>query len=363
MNTQEAIARWQSDAPQFEARGVHFPDVRSYLTPEMKRNYQIAMDAQPALTTTVNSGIPALFTTLVDPQVFEILFAPTRAAEILGEMKRGSWTDQTQLFPTVEHSGEVASYNDFSESGGNQVNANWPARQQYLFQTMKILGDLEIDRAGAGHLNWVAETDKATANTMNRALNTLFFFGVSGMQNYGLLNDPNLNAALTPSTKAAGGTKWINSSGQIIATANEIFGDVQSLFISLSTASGGLIDARTPMVLSMSPQSELAMTTTNSFAVNVYDLLKKNFPNIRFESAVQYGVSSTANPQGVTAGNLLQMIAENVEGQKTGYCAYSEKMRAHPIVRMTSSYRQKNTGGSWGAVIRQPFAVSSMVGV
>ncbi|TIS53181.1 MAG: DUF2184 domain-containing protein, partial [Mesorhizobium sp.] len=42
------------------------------------------------------------------------------------------------------------------------------------------------------------------------------------------------------------------------------------------------------MTLAMSPESQLAMTATNSFNVNVEDLLKKNFPNLRVVSAVQY---------------------------------------------------------------------------
>jgi len=89
--------------------------------------------------------------------------------------------------------------------------------------------------------------------------------------------------------------------------------------------------------------------------VNVYDLLKKNFPNIRFETATQYANSTT--------GNLMQMIAETIEGQKTGYCSFTEKMRAHAIVRDTSSFKQKKSQGTWGAVVLQPYAVASMLGI
>jgi hypothetical protein len=38
-------------------------------------------------------------------------------------------------------------------------------------------------------------------------------------------------------------------------------------------------------------------------------------------------------------------------------------MMAQPIVRQLSSFRQKVLGGTWGAILRQPFAVSSMLGV
>jgi hypothetical protein len=113
----------------------------------------------------------------------------------------------------------------------------------------------------------------------------------------------------------------------------------------------------------MSPTVEVALTTTNSFNVNVFDLLKKNFPNIRFETAVQYGVITATNPQGIAGGNLVQMIAEEIEGQDTGYCSFNEKMRAHPIVRAMSSFKQKVTAGTWGAIIRMPVAIASLLGV
>jgi hypothetical protein len=41
------------------------------------------------------------------------------------------------------------------------------------------------------------------------------------------LNDPNLGPSLTPAPKAAGGVQWIKN-GAIVATANEIYADIQA---------------------------------------------------------------------------------------------------------------------------------------
>ena len=365
---QKGIAAWRAHKPIHKARGADLPDVISYLPPEFKRNIDLAMDAlpqvtsQPPLATTANSAVPAFLTTLIDPQVFKILFAPNKAAIIFGENRKGTWLDETAMFPTVEHTGEVSSYGDFAENGRTGVNTNWPQRQAYLFQTIKEYGDRELERAGLARINWVSEIDQAAATILNKFSNLTYFFGVAGLQNYGLLNDPALTASLTPAAKAAGGTKWIVGT-TINATANEVFLDIQQLFFQLVAQTQGLVEADTKLVLAMSPQSEVALTATNSFNVNVFDLLKKNFPNIRFETAVQYGITSTSNPQGQASGNLVQLFAEEVEGQATGYCAFNEKMHAQPIVRQLSSYRQKLVAGSWGSVIRQPFAIASMLGV
>jgi hypothetical protein len=150
------------------------------------------------------------------------------------------------------------------------------------------------------------------------------------------------------------------TSGVVTASPNEVYADIQSLFYQLVLQTDGLIelDQESKLVLAMSPTSQVALTAVNSFNVDVFDILKKNFPNMRFETAVQYG--SALNGQG---GNLVQMWAEDVEGQNTGYCAFTEKLRSHQLIRLLSAWAQKMSQGTWGAIIRQPFAVAQMLGV
>lgn len=365
MDIREAIATFRSDRSHLEERGVAWQpgtEPVGYASPAFRRDYRLAMDALPTLTTDPNAGVPAMLTTFIDPEVYAVLFAPNKAAIILGEVRKGTWADQTTLFPVAEATGEVSTYGDFSENGRAGVNTNWPARQSYLFQIMKEYGELEMERAGLARINWASEIDKAAALNLNKFNNLVYFFGLAGLQNYGLLNDPNLSAAITPGTKNAGGTAWVVA-GLINATANEIYADIEALFLRLVSQTGGLVDREAKMVLAMSPQSDGALTATNSFNVNVADLLKKNFPNMRVETAVQYGASSSTNTQGNAAGNLVQLIVEEVEGQRTGFCAFNEKMRAHPIIRAASSFKQKMTAGSWGTVLRFPAGIAQMVGV
>jgi len=363
MNIQEALRSFASDLPMLNARGIYPGDgAKMYLADEIRHDYSLAMDAVPALTTVANSGIPAFLTTIIDPEIYKVLFAPNKAAEILGERRKGSWVDETAMFPTVEHTGEVSTYGDYNENGRTGANTNFPQRQSYHFQTMEEYGDREIERAGLAKLNWVSEIEGAATDVVAKFMNLTYFYGVGGLQNYGLLNDPNLSAAITPTLKAWGGTAWI-SGGEIKATANEIFNDIQKLFVQLVSQNGNLVDKDSKLVLAMSADSSTALTTTNTFNVNVEDLLKKNFKNLRIVTAVQYGGKSATNPQGAPAGNTVQLWAENVEGQQTGYCAFTEKFRAFPVVRKTSSYEKKVMAGSWGAIIRFPAGCAQMVGV
>jgi len=308
-----------------------------------------ACDAQPALVTSSNSGIPAFLSTYIDPKLIEILVAPMKAAEIVGdEVKKGDWTTETAMFPVVESTGVTSAYGDYSESGNAGVNTNFPQRQSFSYQVMTQWGERELERAGLARIDWANRTNIASVLTLNKYQNKTYFFGVAGLRNYGLLNDPSLSAAITPVTKAAGGTSWAN------ATALEVVADIQKLYKQLQTQANGLVELDTRMTLAMSPLSEVALTKTTEFNVNVSDILKKNFPNLTVKTAPEYTTAS---------GELVQLLADEIEGQRTASCGFTEKLRAHPIIVQASSFKQKKSQGTWGTVIYRPFLIAQMLGV
>jgi hypothetical protein len=179
--------------------------------------------------------------------------------------------------------------------------------------------------------------------------------------NYGILNDPSLTAAIAPAPKAAGGTAWMNGV-YINATANEIFNDAQSMVIQAINQSNGQLNTKSDFIMAMSPAREGAMTAVNTFNVAVADLLIKAFPGLKVKTAVQYGALTASNPQGNAVGEVVQLYAPKAEGQNTGFCAFNTKLRAGTIIREMSSFKQKFSQGSAGFVLRQPYAVVTMVG-
>ena len=362
-NFAEAAAAFEADRAQWEGRGATYAGAQAYAYDAARIDYRAAaMDAQPGLQTDPNSGIPWGLVNIVDPTTYEILFAPTNAAKIAGEERRGDWTSPTMMFPTVEHTGEVTSYSDDATGGVSGANADWPVWQSYLYQTVKKLGDRQIAMAAAARVDWVGQVDRSAANNLNRFANWSYFYGVAGLQNYGIFNDPNLPASITPSAKAYGGTTWY-SGGVVKATPNEMFNDFQALYAQLVSQSNSLVDTDTPLVLGISPASNAALIIPNVYGLTALKMITEQFKKLRIEQAPQYGVASSANSQGNPAGNFMQLIAEEVEGQRTMFCAYNERARAFPIVRELSSWKQKIMGGTWGTVIRQPAFVASMIGV
>lgn len=350
----------------YEKAGIAFDDsFNARLLPTGKTNRSIlgmdsagqliGMDAAYPLVTAANSGIPAMLSTYIDPKLIEVLIAPMKAAEAAGsERKLGDWTLRTAMFPMVESTGEATSYGDYNNSGSAGVNAQFPQRQSYHYQVVTQWGERELAEMGLAKIDLAARKNMASVLTLNKYQNKTYLYGVAGLQNYGMLNDPALPADETPVTKAAGGTAWVLPGGAFNATALEVLADVAKLFYVLQARNKGLVDRNSPMTLIMSPESEVALTITNEFNVNVADLLQKNYPGIKIVTVPEYATQ---------AGQKVQLVVDEVEGQKTWEPAFTEKMRAHPIVVEMSAYKQKKSAGTWGTVIYRPTFVQGMIGV
>ena len=300
----------------------------------------MAMDVQSELVTVSNSGIPWFMLNWQDPKIIAILVAPMMAAVIAGERLVGNWAMASAMFRTAEAVGETSSYGDYSESGSTNVNVNFPTRQNYLFQSFMQYGELELERWGLGQVDWAAQQQVANVLALKKALNFLYFYGVSPLENYGLLNDPTLPPALTAVYS------WLQSAS---ATANTIYQDVVRMFIQLQIQAQGTVRMDDKMVLAMSPQQVVALKQVTLYNTNsVEELLKQNFPNLRLETAPEYG------PPYNTSGQLIQLIVEEVEGQRSVECAFSSKLRAHNMIVAPSSWRQKRSSGGWGTVWYRP---------
>ena len=325
--------------------GIHLPQGVDIMT----KDSLMALDAQPTAITTSSGGIPTFLTTGIDNKVIDVLLSPMKAVEVAGgEVKKGDWTTSSWAFPLFENTGEVSSYGDYSNNGNIKGNLNFVHRQPYHYQVVTKWGQLEMERAGLAKVDWASKLNINSVMQLNRYQNKTYFNGVAGLQNYGLLNDPALSVAIAPTTKALGGTTWANG------TANEILADVTKLFKQLQTQAGGTVGLDTVMTLAISPLSEAYLTTTTIYNVNVQDLLKKNYPNLKIVYAVEYSTGS---------GELMQLIANNVEGQETVDCAFTEKLRAFPILPDLSAWSQKKMQGTYGAIIYRPALIAQMIGM
>ena len=333
-----------------EARGVIYPPEATVLKKGWRDNPKMIFDAYPTLTTSQNIGIPAYLANLLDPEWTHVLFAPMKSAEVYGEVKKGDWTTITIQFPMVESTGEVATYGDYDNNGSVGSNYNWVPRQSYHTQTITQYGDRETEMFGLAQVNYVADLNRSSALVLNKFSNKRNFFGIAGMPNYGGLNDPSLPTPISPTTKQGGGTTWA------VARADEIYNDILLAYQTLvSQLKGYAIDRNTKLTLAMSPNIEPYLGKVTQYTLApVRSAIQTEWPNLRIISAPEYSTAS---------GELMQLFVDEIDGEKSAYCAFTEKLRAGRVVPDLSSYKQKKTEGGWGTIIRRPLAFVQMLGM
>lgn len=308
---------------------------------------QLANDA--AMVTAANSGVPVEFTSYIDPMVIPILTATRGAREIFGEAKKGDWTTSYARFQTSEITGEVESYSDYGQGGASDVNPTFPVRNQYIYQTNIRYGDREVDVASRARLQLAADKQRAAATVIDIASNKFALYGVAGLEIYGLLNDPNLPATVSPLPNAGNKTLWDGKS------TKEIYEDVLYLFGKMAERGAGHIDANTELVLATSPATQVQLGKATDFNISARQMLETYFPKIRFVALPELATT--------TGGTSILLVAPTIEGLPTAQIGFSEKFRAMRLIPESSSFHQKFVGSSYGTIIYRPFAIGRMTGV
>lgn len=323
-------------------------DDKGALRNRVVKNFNFAADAQPGLVTTSNAGIPAYLSTWIDPEMIRTVLQPLAVAQIWGERQTGNWLTDQIMFTQIETVGYTSAYGDFSQDGMTDANVDFPYRQTFHYQTWTKWGEKELEKYGLARISYATELNTSSALILNQYQNKTYAFGVAGLQLYGTLTDPNLSAYVTPVTKVAGGTSWTN------ATPNEIVQDIQKLYAQLQTQAPGVWDENQQFTLVIPPQISPYLGNQNSFGLIARAQVLAFLPNLRIVQVPQY-----ATP----AGNVIQLIATKVNGQDTGYCAYTDKLRLHKLETYSSYFQQKKSQGTAGCIIRYPLAVAQLIGV
>lgn len=326
------------------AKGIIFDKALNMITKENR-----ARLAADAAITDPNANIPALFTSYVDSRIIKILLAPRNAKRILPEVKKGDWTNDYAVFRTVENTGTITPYSDYGNGASSDVNVTFPTRQQYIGQTTIRYGELEEARLGLARIDLISQKQISAATVIEAATNKIDLLGVEGMSIYGLINDPNIPAALTPATVNSDQTAWADK------TTTQIYDDILSLYKQIISASNGLVSPNDEFVLAVSPTASVELGKATDFNVSVKDMIDRYAPNT--DMVILPELASTES------GDSVMLIAKSVMGMPTGELGYGEKMRALRIVPKSSYYEQKFAFGTYGCILYYPFAVAKMTGV
>ena len=318
--------------------GFHFHGARAWIDGNVPA---LAQDA--ALITVPNTTVPVEFTAYIDPLVVEILTGVRNARAVFEEVKKGDWTTSYEKWRADEIVGTTQPYSDYQNGTTSDVNSNWIAREQYVFQTVIKYGDREVDMAAQAKIELAASKQRAAATIIDIDANKFYLLGVAGKNIYGILNDPNLPNATSV-------TAWASKT-----TAN-IYADIlNSLFGPLASRSGGHVTNASPLKLLVSPEMNVLLGKATDYNVSVLDMLNKYFSNL--EIVVLPELHSQLS------GETIFMICPEVNGTPTGQLAFGDKMRMGRVIPEMSSFRQKVVATTYGGLVYQPFAFSSITGM
>ena len=327
-------------------KGFVFGESKGWLT-----DVKLAQDA--ALTTSPNTTVPAFLLQYVSPDVIEILTAKRAATRVFDEKKVGDWTTANYQYAAVENVGSTYAYADYGDGPSSGINNEWNIRDQYIYQTNITYGDREVDMSATAKIDLIAAKQRAAAEAIAIDSNKFYLQGVAGKRIYGLLNDPNLPAAISPNTVSSAVT-WASKLALENGGTAAIYGDVLKMFSALQGQMGGLIDENTPMKLLVSPGCAVNLMAATDFNVSVIDMLKKAMPNLTIETVPECATAS---------GNIAMLIVPEIMGQQTGELAFGEKIRQGRLVADLSSYRQKFAASTYGFIMRMPAAFAVMSGI
>lgn len=346
--------------------GFHFPGARAWIDTEnvsktvhdanmvarrMARDSFAQPDGYGPMVTVSNTTVPFELLAYIDPTVIEILTAPENARELFAETKRGDWTTPYMKWRYMEYTGAVQEYFDYTANLVSKPNPTWATREQYRFQTVIQYGDLETDMTAEVKIAWASENQTAAAMKLDMMANRYYLFGVEDREVYGLLNDPNLPDAVQAPNGASGSAEWATK------TTVEIYNDILFLLQQLVLQSNGWINAKTPLILAISPALSVRLGAATDFNVSVQDMIDKYFSNLKIVVLPELGDNNSG------AGETAIMFAPSVKGKPTGWLAYGEKLRAHRIVPELSALKQKWTSTTYGGIILQDFAFARLIGI
>lgn len=301
-------------------------------------SFQTVM-AMDKLTTTPSGGLISLLTTNIDPQVVDILFAPTPLTSCFREVQKGNLGNTLNVFALIEGVGKPTTYGDWNNNSQTGVNVEFVERQALNYQQIIRVGDQEQILYSQGGISMMTEKQKYCALSLNQRQHQIYINGVDGLKNYGLLNDPSLSPTIT-------GQKW---DGDPV----KAYQDFQKLYDQLIDQTQGYVDETTKLVLLVTPSARAKFLSVNEYmANNTIGLITKTFPNLTIVAIPQFHTD---------AGDYMQLICPEYNGIETVELGYNVKMFVHQVVPALSGIQQKRTQGCYGAIIKRPEFIATML--
>jgi hypothetical protein len=314
----------------------------------------------PTITTpSVPTPIQFLQTWL--PGFVKVLTAARSIDDILGIRTVGSWEDAEIVQGIVEPAGVAREYGDQTNIPLVKVNRNFERRSIVRAEQGLNIGKLQEERAAKMRANLAQDSRDHCAVSLEIFRNAVGFRGWYNGNNrtFGLLNDPNLLAYLTPT-----GGPWAGKNFQGITQ------DLRVMFQTLRTQSRDQIKPEKVNTRLVLPTTQMeVLTVSTDYGLTVRAWIEQMYPKCEVMSAPEFQ-GATLDGSGVQQ-DVVYLFAEkidsSVDGSSDGGVVFDQlvqtKFMTLGVERRPKSYVEDYTNATAGVLCKRPFAVVRMRGV
>lgn len=283
-----------------------------------------------------------------------------RKADILfGQTTAGSWEDEEIIQEILELVGVAQPYSDLGNIPLSSFNVSYEKRGVARFEEGFSVGTLEDLRSNRIGVNAAQTKRSAAAMALDIARERVAFFGYGGTDSYpiyGALNDTNLGAYVTlPS-----GKEWD------VASRAEIVGDLLFIMATLRKQSKEAVDPTKDAITIVIASDKVDYLNTPSgtgaeMGETAGDWLRKNYPGVTIESAVQfnganggadvlYAYATSIADSGTDGGGVIEQIVP-------------ARFKALGVDTSCKVVTEDFTNATSGVLVKRPFAVLRATGI
>lgn len=293
------------------------------------------------------------------PGQVQVVTQARKADQLFGVTTVGSWEDEEIIQEILELVGVAQPYSDLGNIPLSSWNLTYEKRGVVRFEEGFSVGELEGLRSGRIGVNASQTKRNAASLALEIARNRVAFYGFNGATDYpvyGALNDVNLPVyASLPSGKL-----WT------VASRAEIVADLLFIISTLRKNSKEVVDPTTAAIKLVIASDVVDYLNTPSgtgaeMGETAGDWLKKNYPNVTIESAVEFNKANGG-------ANVLYAYAESIGDSGTDGGGVIEQLvptrfRALGVDTSCKVVTEDFTNATSGVLVKRPFAVFRGTGI